>query len=80
MIAMDTLFCYGAEHGNEGDWSLKATVGLRTIRATLPGIEPTELRTMPGVSTVERHGDAITLTCTDSDSEENPSCTFVDCS
>jgi ABC-2 type transport system ATP-binding protein len=27
-----------------------------------------ELRTMPGVKTAERHGDAVILSCTDSDS------------
>jgi ABC-2 type transport system ATP-binding protein len=47
---------------------IKATVGRKVIRATLPGIDLVELRTMAGVSTAERHGDAITLTCTDSDS------------
>src|SRR6185437_4913886 len=36
--------------------AIKAVVGGRTIRAALPG-----------VSAVERHGDAVRLTCTDSD-------------
>jgi ABC-2 type transport system ATP-binding protein len=47
---------------------IKARVGLRTIRATLPGVEPTSLRALPGVMTAERHGEAVSLTCSDSDS------------
>ncbi|HEX3425287.1 MAG TPA: ABC transporter ATP-binding protein, partial [Acidimicrobiales bacterium] len=46
---------------------IKSKVGLRTIRATLEGVAITELRALPGVSTAERHGDAITLSCADSD-------------
>jgi len=46
---------------------IKARVGLRLIRATLP--EPTEdqLAALPGVITAERRGDAILLRCADSD-------------
>jgi ABC-2 type transport system ATP-binding protein len=46
---------------------IKARVGLRTIRATLPGVGLDELRELPGVATVERHGDAVVLACRDSD-------------
>ena len=37
---------------------IKAMVGSRTIRATLPGVTLEELRAMPGVSVAERRGEA----------------------
>jgi ABC-2 type transport system ATP-binding protein len=46
---------------------IKARVGTRTIRATLPGAGLDELQALPGVATAERHGEAVTLRCTDSD-------------
>jgi ABC-2 type transport system ATP-binding protein len=46
---------------------IKATVGLRTIRATLPAVDAFELNSLEGVKTSERRGDAIVLHCTDSD-------------
>jgi ABC-2 type transport system ATP-binding protein len=46
---------------------IKAKVGLRTIRATLPEVATEKLSSLPGVTAVERHGEAISLTCTDSD-------------
>ncbi len=46
---------------------IKALVGLRTIRATLPGVGLDVLSVLPGVSNAERHGDAVRLTCFDSD-------------
>ncbi|MCW3002558.1 MAG: transporter ATP-binding protein [Conexibacter sp.] len=46
---------------------IKARVGSRTIRATLPGVEVDVLRALPGVAAAERRGDAVTLRCTDSD-------------
>ena len=42
-------------------------VGLRTIRATLPGADLDELERLPGVRSVERRGEAVILTCSDSD-------------
>jgi len=47
---------------------LKATVGLRTIRATLADAEEEALLVLPGVETVDRHGSTVTLRCTDADS------------
>ena len=47
---------------------IKARVGLRVIRATLPGVGADELAALPGVTTAERRGDAIVLRCSDSDS------------
>jgi len=46
---------------------IKAMVGSRTIRATLPGVGRDELLSLPGVSGADRHGDSVTLICLDSD-------------
>jgi ABC-2 type transport system ATP-binding protein len=46
---------------------IKALVGSRTIRATLPRVEEAALAALPGVSAAERRGDAVALTCSDSD-------------
>jgi ABC-2 type transport system ATP-binding protein len=46
---------------------IKALVGLRTIRATLPHARRDELQLLDGVRTVELRGDAVVLACSDSD-------------
>jgi ABC-2 type transport system ATP-binding protein len=46
---------------------IKAMVGGRTIRATLPGVATPLLARLAGVSAVDRRGDSVTLTCADSD-------------
>ena len=46
---------------------IKAMVGLRTIRATLPGADLAALARLPGVSSSDARGEAIVLRCTDSD-------------
>jgi len=46
---------------------IKAMVGSRTIRATLPDIPLERLLALPGVTGGERRGDAIVLVCDDSD-------------
>jgi ABC-2 type transport system ATP-binding protein len=46
---------------------IRAMVGTRTIRATLPGVPLDSLGSLPGVSGAERRGEAIVLTCSDSD-------------
>jgi len=46
---------------------IKALVGLRTVRATLPGASEPELAALPGVKNVDLRGEAITLNCLDSD-------------
>jgi ABC-2 type transport system ATP-binding protein len=46
---------------------IKAKVGSRSIRATLPVADLAEQRTLPGVLSAERHGEAITLSCSDTD-------------
>ncbi|SDI95321.1 ABC-2 type transport system ATP-binding protein [Frankineae bacterium MT45] len=46
---------------------LKAKVGTRTIRVTLPDADLAALGELPGVSSAEVHGDAVQLLCADSD-------------
>ncbi len=46
---------------------LKATVGARTIRATLPGVDRARLAALPGVAGVDSRGEMVVLRCADSD-------------
>ncbi|MDT4940045.1 MAG: type transport system ATP-binding protein, partial [Pseudonocardiales bacterium] len=46
---------------------IKATVGLRTIRATLPGADLAALAVLPGVTNADTRGEGVILNCTDSD-------------
>ena len=46
---------------------IKATVGLRVIRATLPHADPSALAALPGVTNVETRGEGVILNCSDSD-------------
>jgi ABC-2 type transport system ATP-binding protein len=46
---------------------IKAMVGTRTIRATLPDVALEQLERLPGVVGVERRGESVTLACSDSD-------------
>ncbi len=46
---------------------IKAMVGSRTIRATLPDVELEQLERLPGVGGAERRGAAVVLKCADSD-------------
>ncbi len=46
---------------------IKAKVGSRSVRATLPGVDLESLRALPGVTNVERHGDTVILSCSDAD-------------
>jgi len=47
---------------------IKARVGSRMIRATLPGIAAASLAALPGVTSAERRGEGVVLRCADSDS------------
>ncbi len=46
---------------------IKARVGTKTIRATLPEADVAELAALAGVATAERHGESVILRCSDSD-------------
>ena len=46
---------------------IKAMVGTRTIRATLPNASTVELEQLPGVTQTELHGESVILVCSDSD-------------
>jgi ABC-2 type transport system ATP-binding protein len=46
---------------------IKAMVSGRTVRATLPDPDMAQLAALPGVTKAERRGDAVTLSCADSD-------------
>jgi ABC-2 type transport system ATP-binding protein len=49
---------------------IKARVGGRTIRATLPGVELSDAQTVTGVLRAEQRGDGYVLTCADSASSD----------
>jgi ABC-2 type transport system ATP-binding protein len=61
------LMAHGAIVADGPTNEIKAMVGNRTIRATLPGVDPDELARLAGVSAAERRGEAVTLQCSDSD-------------
>jgi ABC-2 type transport system ATP-binding protein len=46
---------------------IKAQAASRTIRGTLPDADTEALRALPGVLAADRHGDAVTLSCSDAD-------------
>ncbi len=46
---------------------IRARVGSRTIRATLPDADRAELALLPGVTAADRRGEAVVLICSDSD-------------
>ena len=46
---------------------IKARVGTRTIRVTLPDVPEVELGALPGVTSATRHGASVALVCADSD-------------
>jgi ABC-2 type transport system ATP-binding protein len=49
---------------------IKARVGGRTIRATLPGVEASSLRAIAGVASAEQRGEGFVLKCTDATSSD----------
>jgi ABC-2 type transport system ATP-binding protein len=46
---------------------IKAAVDVRRIRCTLPGADPAALAALPGVRTVDTHGETVILSCGDAD-------------
>jgi ABC-2 type transport system ATP-binding protein len=61
------LMAHGKVVADGPTTEIKARVGTRTIRATLPGVPTDELSVLAGVNSAERHGDAVILICSDSD-------------
>ena len=61
------LMSHGRIVADGAPTEIKATVGGRIIRATLPGVEVSALEALRGVTGVDRKGGAITLNCSDSD-------------
>jgi ABC-2 type transport system ATP-binding protein len=61
------LMAHGRVVADGPTTEIKALVGSRTIRATLPGVGLEELERLPGVSHAERRGEAVVLSCSDSD-------------
>jgi ABC-2 type transport system ATP-binding protein len=61
------LMSHGRIVADGAPTEIKATVGGRLIRATLPEVDLSSLLAMRGVTSADRKGDAITLNCWDSD-------------
>jgi ABC-2 type transport system ATP-binding protein len=61
------LMAHGRVVADGPTTEIKARVGRRTLRATLPNVDPPSLAGLPGVGSAERHGDAVILSCIDSD-------------
>jgi ABC-2 type transport system ATP-binding protein len=61
------LMAHGRVVADGPPTEIKARVGARTIRATLPSASPDGLAELPGVTHVERHGNLVVLSCADSD-------------
>jgi ABC-2 type transport system ATP-binding protein len=61
------LMAHGRVVADGPTTEIKARVGRRTLRATLPDVDASRLATLPGVASAERHGDAVILNCADSD-------------
>jgi ABC-2 type transport system ATP-binding protein len=61
------LMAHGEVVADGPTTEIKAMVDVHTIRATLRGVGADVLAALPGVTTAERHGDTVILTCSDSD-------------
>jgi ABC-2 type transport system ATP-binding protein len=61
------LMAHGEIVADGAPTEIKARVGHRTIRATLPGADAERLRALPGVVGVECRGGVVSLSCGDSD-------------
>jgi ABC-2 type transport system ATP-binding protein len=46
---------------------IKSTVGMRTIRATLPRADLQRIEALPGVTAADTRGESVLITCSDSD-------------
>ncbi len=61
------LMAHGRVVADGPTTEIKAMVGSRTIRATLPGADLRALCALAGVTSAERRGEAVVLGCSDSD-------------
>jgi ABC-2 type transport system ATP-binding protein len=61
------LMAHGRVVADAPTTEIKSMVGLRTITGTLPGVPAADLEQLPGVTSAERRGDVVALTCADSD-------------
>jgi ABC-2 type transport system ATP-binding protein len=61
------LMAFGQIVADGPPTEVKAMVGTRTIRATLPDADLTALGELAGVSHSDRHGQTVILNCSDSD-------------
>jgi ABC-2 type transport system ATP-binding protein len=61
------LMAHGLVVADGPPTEIRAMVGSRTIRATLPGADLDALGRLPGVTAAEPRGDAVVLACSDSD-------------
>ncbi len=61
------LMARGRVIANGSPTEIKARVGSRTIRATLPDVDLGALNDLPGVVAADRHGASVILHCTNSD-------------
>jgi ABC-2 type transport system ATP-binding protein len=61
------LMAHGAIVADGPTTEIRARVGTRTIRATLSDADSDALARLPGVSAVERRGEVVVMSCTDSD-------------
>jgi ABC-2 type transport system ATP-binding protein len=61
------LMAHGHVVADGSATEIKANVGRRTVRASLPDVEVATLQTLPGVLSAKRQGITITLSCSDAD-------------
>jgi ABC-2 type transport system ATP-binding protein len=61
------LMAHGRVVADGPTTEIKAMVGSRVIRATLPRVDLAALAALPGVAGVDRRGEAVVLNCSDSD-------------
>ncbi len=61
------LMAHGKIVADGSPTEIKAMVGSRRIRATLPGADLEALATLPGVTAADARGESVVLACSDSD-------------